>query len=82
MGVFLSHIGLEPIIYGIVIAIGLMVMWIKFAMRRWLSLVVDIVVFWLVFTLHGGTMTGGMAAAIAALICGLVFPLILRRRFG
>jgi putative flippase GtrA len=81
MGVFLSHIGLEPIIYGLVIAFGLLVMWVKFAMKQWLSLVVDIVVFWLVFTLHGGTMTGGMAAAVAALVCGLIFPFILRRSF-
>lgn len=79
MGVILSHIGLEPIIYGIIVALGLIVWTVKFKTGQWLSLIIDIGVFWLVFSLHGGTMTGGMAAAIASLICGLTLPLMLRR---
>lgn len=78
MGVILSHIGLEPIIYGIIVALGLIVWTVKFKTGQWLSLIIDIGVFWLVFSLHGGTMTGGMAAAIASLICGLTLPLMLR----
>lgn len=80
MGVLLSHIGLEPIIYGIIVALGLIVWTVKFKMGQWLSLGVDIGVFWLVFSLHGGTMTGGMAAAMASLICGLILPLMFRKR--
>lgn len=79
MNVLLSHIGLEPIIYGIIVALGLLILWVKFMLRRWLSLAIDLGVFYLVFTMHGGSMTGGMAAAVAAMICGLVFPFFLRK---
>ena len=79
MNVLLSHLGLEPLLYGLVIFLGLMVMAWKFSTGRWFSLTVDITVFWLVFSLHGGTMAGGMAAAVAALLAGLFFPLLLRR---
>lgn len=79
MNAFLAHLGLEPLIYGIVIFIGLLVMAWKFTTGRFLSLAIDIAVFWLVFSLHGGTMAGGMAAAVAALLAGLFFPLLLRR---
>lgn len=76
MGVLLSHIGLDPIIYGFVIAIGIMVMYVKLIKRAWFSLLVDIGVFTLVFVLHGGTLKGGLAAAMAAMICGIAFPLV------
>jgi hypothetical protein len=79
MAVILSHIGIEPILYGLLIAFGLLIMVVKFKRGNWLSLGIDIAVFWLVFSLHGGTMTGGIAATIAAMICGLTFPLLLRR---
>jgi len=79
MNAFLAHLGLEPIVYGVVIFIGLAVMFWKFTTGRWLSLAVDGAVFWLVFSLHGGTMAGGMAAAVAALLAGVFFPLFLRR---
>ncbi len=79
MNVFLTHAGLEPLIYGIVIFLGLTIMWWKISTGRWLSAVIDITVFWLVFTLHGGTMTGGMAATVAALLAGIIFPIFLRR---
>lgn len=79
MNAFLAHLGLEPLIYGLVIFLGLSIMAWKFSTRRWFSLIVDVTVFWLVFSLHGGTMAGGMAAAVAALLAGLFFPLLLRR---
>lgn len=68
-----------PLVYGLVVFIGLSVMWWKLTTGRWLSLAIDIGVFYLVFSMHGGSMTGGMAAAIAALLAGLFFPLLLRR---
>lgn len=79
MNITLLHGGLEPLVYGVVIFLGLALMWWKLTTGRWLALTVDIAVFWLVFQMHGGTMAGGMAAAIAALLAGLVFPLFLRR---
>jgi hypothetical protein len=79
MNVLLSHLGLEPLIYGVVIFLGLVIMAWKFTTGRFLSLAIDVAVFWLVFSLHGGTMAGGMAAAVAAMLAGLFFPLLLRR---
>lgn len=79
MNVLLSHIDWGPIIYGVVIFIGLLIMWYKLVYGHILSLVIDISVFWLVFALHGGTMTGGFAATIAALLAGTIFPLLIRK---
>lgn len=79
MNVLLSHIDWGPIVYGLVIFVGLLIMWFKLIGGRFLSLFIDIGVFWLVFTLHGGTMTGGFAATVAALLAGTVFPMLVRR---
>lgn len=80
MNVLLTHAGLEPLIYGVVVFLGLSLMWWKLTTGRWLSLGVDIGVFWLVFSLHGGTLAGGMAAAVAAFLAGIIFPLFMKRR--
>lgn len=74
------HGSFEPLIYGLVIFIGLALMWWKFTTGKWLSLFIDIFVFWLVFTMHGGSVTGGMAAAFAALLAGIFFPLFMKWR--
>lgn len=79
MNVLLSHMDLMPIAYGIIMFIGLAVMWVKLSRGKWLSLVIDIAVFTLVFRLHGGTMAGGFAAMICALLAGLFFPLLIKR---
>jgi hypothetical protein len=79
MNAFLAHLGLEPLIYGVVIFAGLTLMWWKVTTGRWLSVAIDTGVFYLVFSLHGGTMAGGMAAAVAALLAGIFFPIFLRR---
>jgi hypothetical protein len=52
----------------------------KFLNAKWLSLSIDVFVFWLVFSLHGGTMTGGFAAMTCALLAGLFFPYLIRRK--
>jgi hypothetical protein len=70
-----------PIIYGVVIFIGLAIMIIKLRTGHWISLFIDIGVFWFVFKLHGGTMSGAFAATIAAMLSGLVFPLLFRGMF-
>ncbi len=79
MNVFLGHVDWTPVIYGILMFAGLWVMWYKLMNGKWLSLTIDIVVFWLVFSLHGGSMAGGFAAMIAASLAGLIFPYYLRR---
>lgn len=76
----LAHIDAAPLIYGVVIFIGLWSMWAKLLRGNFFGLGIEIFVFWLVFSLHGGTMAGGFAAAFAAVLAGLVFPRMLRRR--
>lgn len=80
MNVLLSHVSLEPLLYGLVIFLGLASLWWKLITHRWLGLFAELTVFVIVFRLHGGSMTGGFAATVAALLAGLVFPLMLRRR--
>lgn len=79
MNMLLSHLGLEPLLYGILIFLGLVVWAIKVQAQMWFSLAIDLGVFWLVFSLHGGTMTGGMAATVAALLSGIFLPLFIRK---
>lgn len=79
MNVFLSHIDWTPIVYGLLMFIGLWVMYAKLIAGKWLSLFIDIAVFWLVFKLHGGTMAGGFSAMICAMLAGFIFPYLLKR---
>ena len=80
MNVLLGHLDFGPILYGVVMFLGLLVMWWKLKNGRWLSLAIDIGVFALVFKLHGGTMAGGFSAMVAALLAGLFFPMLVGRR--
>lgn len=80
MNAFLSHIDLMPIAYGFIIFIGLAAMWHKLIHGKWLALAIELTVFILVFKLHGGSMAGGFAASIAALLAGAIMPAMFRRR--
>lgn len=75
---FIGHAAMEPLIYGIVIILGLIILIAKFALGAWESFFLDIFIFAAVFAMHGGTMKGGMAAAVAALIGGIVIPPLLK----
>lgn len=79
MGVFLSHIDLQPLFYGFIITVGLIVVAYHIFTFKIMAVLVDIAVFVLVFWMHGGTLTGGMAAAVAALLAGLIIPPLIRR---
>ena len=79
MNVSLSHFDLGPLFYGVVMFLGIAIMWWKLSTGRWLGLVVDVCVFALVFKLHGGTMAGGFAAMVAALLAGMILPMMVRR---
>lgn len=74
MDVFLKHMDMGPLIYGVVIFLGLYSMWWKITHGRIVAAIVEITVFIIVFKLHGGTMAGGFAATVAALIAGVVIP--------
>ena len=80
MDIFLRHLDLGPLLYGLIMFVGLFVVWWKITRGMWLSVAIDIAVFVVVFKLHGGTMQGGFAAMIAALLAGLIFPMMLRNK--
>ena len=75
----LFHGSLEPLIYGLIIFLGIFSIWYKLTHGKWLAAAIEISVFILVFKLHGGTMNGGFAATVAALISGVVLPAFLPR---
>ena len=76
----LIHGSIEPIIYGLTIFVGLLVTLNKLLNLKILSFICDVGVFYLVFSLHGHSMTGGFAATIAALLSGIVFPYLIRKK--
>jgi hypothetical protein len=70
----LGHLDLMPLFYGMIMFLGIWSMWRKLIRGRLLALSVELGVFCTVFYLHGGTMQGGFAAMVAALIAGFVLP--------
>lgn len=78
MNIFLQTMNFMPLMYGVVMFAGILVMWLKLVHMKVLSLLIDIAVFTLVFKLHGGSMAGSFAAMIAALLAGLIFPMLTR----
>lgn len=78
LGMF-GHIDALPFIYGVMIALNLIIFIVKLKKGMLLSAAIDGAVFWGVFQMHGGTMTGSLAALIAATIASLIVPVILRR---
>lgn len=77
---WLGHLDLMPLIYGIIIFFGLLSMFNKLMKGHILAFGIEVFVFWLVFKLHGGTMAGGFAATVAALLAGVVFPRLIKRK--
>lgn len=69
----LGHMDMLPVVYGVVIFLGLWSMWHKITHGQWRGFFIELAVFALVFKLHGGSMSGAFAATIAALISGRVF---------
>lgn len=78
MYALLGHMDFMPLVYGLVIFLGLASMWHKLVHGQFLALSIELSAFALVFSLHGGSMAGGFAAAIAALLAGMFFPRMLR----
>lgn len=80
MNMTLLHSSIEPLLYGVIIFLGLFSMWYKFTRGKYLALIIEITVFILVFKLHGGTMNGGFAATVAALLAGMILPAMIRSK--
>ena len=71
MTALLGHMDFMPLVYGIIMFIGIWSMYSKLINGQWFRLFIELSVFTLVFVLHGGTMTGGFSAMIAALLAGI-----------
>lgn len=76
----LLHGSFEPLIYGLIIFLGLYSMWHKITRGKFLAFIVEVTVFIIVFKLHSGTMNGGFAATVAALLAGQIMPRSLSRK--
>lgn len=79
MNAFLAHLDIMPLFYGVLMFAGLSYTFHKLLHGQIVSVGIDMFVFWLVFSLHGGTMAGGFSAMIAAALSSLVFPIMMRR---
>ena len=73
MGIGLAHIDFTPLFYGAVMFLGLWSMWHKLTHGQIFGFLIEVSIFALVFSLHGGTMAGGFAAMVCALLAGSVF---------
>lgn len=80
MLVNLLHASLEPLFYGVIIFLGLLSMVYKLKKMMILAFFAEVFVFWLVFSLHGHSMTGGFAATVASLLAGITIPLMFRSK--
>lgn len=81
MNAFLAHLDIMPLIYGVLMFFGLAYTWHKLLRGQIVSVGIDMAVFWLVFSLHGHSMTGGFSAMIAAALSSIFFPMMMRRAF-
>ncbi len=70
----LGHIDMMPLIAGCIYALGMWSVWHKWLNGRYLGAIVELAVFFVLFKMHGSTLTGGTGATIAALIVGSLFP--------
>ena len=76
----LVHADTSALFYGVVIFLGIFSLVIKVKFKWWGSFFAELIVFIVVFKLHGGTMQGGFAATVAALLAGIIFPLVFRSK--
>ena len=80
MGALLGHMDLMPFIYGCIMFLGIWSMYHKLTNLQLFGFVVEAGIFSLVFALHGGTMAGGFAAMVAALLAGQILPRLRNRK--
>jgi len=78
MNVLLSHIDMAPVFYGVLLLIGVYSLMYKLMRGNFVAFAVELGVFYIVFKMHGGTVLGGLSAAICALLVGLTFKLFVR----
>ena len=79
MTAFLSHLNLAPLVYGVFLALTVASILLKLRFGAIFGALIEITVFAIMFKFHGGTELGGLASAVAALLCGNFLPMFLRR---
>lgn len=65
-----SHIDMMPLFYGVIMFLGIWSMYRKLVQLKLAQFIIECFTFWLVFALHGGTMSGGFSAMVCALLAG------------
>lgn len=70
MNILLSHGNIEWIALAIVYFICIASLYYKIKRGRFVACTIEIVVFVVLFKLHGGSVSGSTAAAVAALLTG------------
>lgn len=77
MGIGIAHLDVLPFIYAIALIAGFFSVWSKITMGLlWIALT-ELAFFAVTFKLHGGSMTGSLAAVVAAMGVGY----FLKRRY-
>lgn len=72
MGIGIAHLNVLPFLYAIALVAGFFSVWNKFATGLlWIALT-ELGFFAATFMLHGGSMTGSLAAVLAAMGVGYV----------
>lgn len=79
LGLF-SHVDALPFVYGVFIFVNLVLLVWKLKTGKIFSFALDIAVFWGIFQMHSGSMTGALAALIAATLSSAVLPMLFSRK--
>ena len=74
----LGHIDLLLLLYPLALALGVLSLVHKWTHRKYLAFFVEGITFCALFAMHGGSVHGGFAAVVAALIVGSLFTPIRR----
>ena len=67
MGIAFYHFNFAPMIHGVIMLIGVAVMWFNAVSGRCLSLLIDV-----------GSMAGGLSPVIGARLGGVLLPMVWR----
>ena len=77
MNIRLAHFDLRPLVYGVIMPIGIAMLWRNLSSGRCLSLAIENCVFDLVFGVNRGAMAGEFATMVASLLAGLLLPVVM-----
>lgn len=67
----IGHIDMLPFVCGLVYFVGIWSIWAKFKRGQFLTGLFELVVFVLLFKMHGGSVAGGTGATVASILVGI-----------